>query len=85
MQAFFNVNFSSNVASIPAGDEVTPGPEYDWDATTQIVSTPGTIKGVGVDGGVGGVSTYRIAPSPANAEQLLYSVPFYASSPGTSI
>ena len=76
LQAYFNVNYSTNVVSIPAGQGVTPGADYDWAATGNN-STPGTI------GAAGGESTYRIAPSPANTELLLYSVPFYASNAGT--
>ena len=74
LQAYFNINYSTNVVSIPAGQGVTPGAEYDWDDTGNV-STPGTINGA-----AGGVSTFRIAPSPANTELLLFSVPFYASS-----
>ncbi len=76
LQAYFNVNYSSSLVSIPAGQGVTAGAQYDW-ATGGNVSTAGEVLGAG------GESTYRVPPSPTSEEQLLFSVPIVANNAGT--
>ena len=76
LQAYFNINYSASLVSIPSGQVVTAGPEYDW-ATGGNISTPEEILGAG------GESTYRTPPSPTYEEQLLFSVPLVANNAGT--
>jgi hypothetical protein len=76
LQAYFDVNYSSNLVSILSGQGVTAGPQYDW-APGGNVPTAGEILGAG------GESTFRVPPSPTDEEQLLFSVPIVANSAGT--
>ena len=76
MQAYFDLDYSSSLVTIPSGQGVTAGSQYDW-ATGGNVSTEGEVLGAG------GESTYRVPPSPTGEEQLLFSVPIVATNAGT--
>ena len=77
LQAYFDLDYSSSLISIPSGQTVTAGSQYDW-ATGGNVSTQGEILGAG------GESTYRVPPSPTDEEQLLFSVPIVRRTPARS-
>ena len=76
LQAYFNVNYSSNLVSVPSGQGITAGPQYDWEPS-------GDASTAGIINDAGGVNDVPCRPPPANSTLLLYSVPIVATNPGT--
>jgi hypothetical protein len=63
----------SNLTILP----VTPGPDYQTDASSNLTSKPSAIDNVG------GADTDGTAPTAAAAKKLLFTVTLKASSPGS--
>ncbi len=76
LQAYFDIDYTSSVVTIPSGQGVTAGPQFDW-------ANGGNVSATGEILGAGGESTYRVPPSPTDEEQLLFSVPVTVESAGT--
>ena len=75
-QAYLDVNYPSSLVSV--GGSITHGSAFGLAG-----STSGSTSTSGLIDEVGGIDTDQVAPSPRNAELLLFSVPMHANNSGT--